>query len=87
MRVLEPRDTGWGSDLLGFWDDFSADGLLEDVEAKGEDIPMASLAVRVTIPAGETRSIPFLLAWHFPNRVTWTPESECKDGRCRQPTG
>ena len=74
---------GWGSDLLAFWDDFSADGMLEDVEAKGEDIPMASLAVRVTIPAGETRSIPFLLAWHFPNRVTWTPEGECKDGCCQ----
>jgi non-lysosomal glucosylceramidase len=74
---------GWGSDLLAFWDDFSADGMLEDVAAKGEDIPMASLAVRVTIPAGETRSIPFLLAWHFPNRNTWTPEGECKDGCCQ----
>lgn len=73
---------GWGSDLLAFWDDFSADGVLEPVEYKGEDVPMASLAVRVSIPAGRQCALRFLLAWNFPNRRTWTPETECEEGCC-----
>jgi uncharacterized protein (DUF608 family) len=73
---------GWGSDLLAFWDDFSIDGWLEPVEPKGEDVPMASLAVRVNVPPGESRAVPFLLTWHFPNRITWTPDGACVDGCC-----
>jgi uncharacterized protein (DUF608 family) len=68
---------GWGSALLDFWDDFAADGRLEPrTAAKPVDAPMASLAVTLDIPAGETREIPLLLAWHFPNRYTWRPRSE-----------
>ncbi len=73
---------GWGSDLLGFWDDFSTDGQLDSIEYSGEDMPMGSLAVKSTIGPGETAIFPFILAWHYPNRNTWTPESECKDGCC-----
>jgi len=43
---------------------------------------MGSLAVQKVIESGETQSFTFLLAWHFPNRNTWTPEGECKDGCC-----
>ncbi len=68
---------GWGSSLLEFWDDFSADGRLEPVvAARALDAPMASMAVRVDVPPGETREIPLLLTWHFPNRYTWRPRSE-----------
>ncbi len=74
---------GWGNDILGFWDDFSADGALEDCPPGEEDMPMASLAVRVDLPAGATRSLTFLLGWHFPNRCSWTPKEECADGCCR----
>jgi uncharacterized protein (DUF608 family) len=63
----------WGDSLLDFWDDFSDDGRLEDRDAGGVDAPQASLAVRVRVPARGSRSITFLLAWHFPNRMTWTP--------------
>ena len=73
---------GWGNDGLGFWDDFSADGVLEDCTPGEEDTPMASLAVKLDLPAGETRAVTFLLAWHFPNRNSWTPKEECKDGCC-----
>jgi len=64
----------WGAGLLDFWDDFSADGALDD-RSGGGDAPIGSLAAQVTVPPGETRSLTFLLAWHFPNRLTWTPSS------------
>ncbi len=82
-RTSWARGTGsWGGDLLGFWDDFASDGVLEDCPSAGEDAPMASLAVRLNLPAGETRDVTFLLTWHFPNRCSWTPREECKDGCC-----
>ncbi|HET8626789.1 MAG TPA: GH116 family glycosyl-hydrolase, partial [Thermomicrobiales bacterium] len=63
----------WGGDLLDFWDDFSADGALDDRPNPGDDSPIASLAARVVVPPGERRAVTFLLAWHFPNRLTWAP--------------
>ena len=71
----------WGDSLLDFWDDFTQDGMLE--ERTGEtDAPMASLAVQLDIPAGETREVTFLLAWHFPNRYTWTPAAQTETCGC-----
>ncbi|HEY8746226.1 MAG TPA: GH116 family glycosyl-hydrolase, partial [Chloroflexota bacterium] len=64
----------WGAGLLDFWDDFSADGALDERSGGGE-APVGSLAAQVRVPPGETRSLTFLLAWHFPNRLTWTPGS------------
>ena len=67
----------WGTALLDFWDDFSADGRLDPRQpTRSIDAPMASLAVAVEIPPGESREIPLLLAWHFPNRYAWQPRSE-----------
>ena len=66
----------WGVPLLDFWDDFSADGRLEDRPSAADlDMPIASLAASVDVPAGTVRQITLLLAWHFPNRQTWTPEN------------
>lgn len=70
---------GWGSSLLDFWDDFSADGRLEKRKDTGEDMPMSSLAVEVELPAHRTKEVTFLLTWHFPNRQTWTPKGNDKD--------
>ncbi|HUS47041.1 MAG TPA: GH116 family glycosyl hydrolase, partial [Phycisphaerae bacterium] len=67
---------GWNLGLKDFWADFSADGKLDDRRQQGADVPMASLAVGVKIPAKGTREITFLLTWHFPNRRTWTPEKD-----------
>ncbi|HEY3378317.1 MAG TPA: GH116 family glycosyl-hydrolase [Armatimonadota bacterium] len=70
---------GWNGSLLDFWDDFSADGMLDERDGAA-DAPMASLAVQVEVPAGESRAVTFLLTWHFPNRMTWTPkpaDTEC----------
>ncbi len=67
----------WGNSILDFWDDFSADGRLDERDASGSATPMASLCVEVDVPAGCTVEVPFLLTWHFPNRYSWTrPEEE-----------
>jgi len=70
---------GWGSVSLDFWDDFSADGRLDERQAGKEDVPMASLAVSVEVPARQAVPVVFLLTWHFPNRMTWTPKNNEQD--------
>lgn len=65
----------WGSALLDFWDDFSADGRVENRQTQGIDMPIGSLAVEASLPPGGTRQLTFVIAWHFPNRYTWTPKS------------
>ncbi|OGD21252.1 MAG: hypothetical protein A2W03_09530 [Candidatus Aminicenantes bacterium RBG_16_63_16] len=72
-------EAGWGTPLLDFWDDFSADGRLEERAHKEAGMPMASLAVELELPPGEKRSATFLLTWHFPNRETWTPKKKEDD--------
>lgn len=61
----------WKNAILDFWDDFSADGVLTDKEKKVDDNPMASLAVKKTIPAHTSRTFTFYITWHFPNRLDW----------------
>ncbi len=65
------HDVPWGDALLDFWDDFSADGQLEDRPAGATDSPTASLAAAVDMPPHAERAVTFLLTWHFPNRLTW----------------
>ncbi len=70
---------GWGTALLDFWDDLAADGALDERETGNQDQPTASLAVRLRLPAKATREVTFLLAWHFPNRLTWNPRGQGDD--------
>ena len=42
----------WSNALLDFWDDFSADGALDERAQGEEHAPVASLAVRLTVPVG-----------------------------------
>jgi uncharacterized protein (DUF608 family) len=68
-RSSTPND--WENSILDFWDDFSADGLLTDKNELTDDNPMASLAVKKTIPAHATQTFTFYITWHFPNRLDW----------------
>jgi non-lysosomal glucosylceramidase len=72
-------EEGWGAPLLDFWDDFGADGRLEERAGGGEDMPFASLAGEVDVPASGSAAVTFLLSWHFPNRRTWTPKGNAED--------
>ncbi len=80
----------WGDSLLDFHDDLHDDGRLDERKAEGVDAPIASLAATVSLPPRATREVLFLLAWHFPNRVTWSPrkpkQSACGCGSgCGEP--
>ncbi len=68
-RSSTPND--WENSILDFWDDFSDDGLLTDKDKIVDDNPMASLAVKKTIPAHSVQTFTFYLTWHFPNRLDW----------------
>jgi non-lysosomal glucosylceramidase len=71
----------WSMALLDFWDDFSANGELEERPLEFQSAPTASLAVKLDLPAHGTASVTFLLTWHFPNHYSWTPQAcDCKDG-------
>lgn len=70
---------GWGTPLLDFWDDFAADGKLDERASSGEDMPFGSLTAEVDVPASGEASVTFILAWHFPNRRTWTPKGNAED--------
>ncbi len=61
----------WWDDLQIFWDDFSKDGRLKDLD-DGSPSPdkrsdVGSLGVSASLGPFEETSIPFILAWHFPN--------------------
>jgi uncharacterized protein (DUF608 family) len=61
----------WENATLDFWDDFSADGLLTDKDQLVDDNPMASLAIKKSIPARSAQTYTFYITWHFPNRKDW----------------
>jgi non-lysosomal glucosylceramidase len=64
----------WGSSLLDFWDDLSADGKLENRKDNLSNKPMASLSVNDVLPPNGTKTIRFLITWYFPNRTAWATE-------------
>jgi uncharacterized protein (DUF608 family) len=68
-------DLNWGDTLLDYWDDFSADGAVDERTAEVAN-PIGSLAVKLRIPPQSTRSVVFVLAWHFPNRTGWGKRQE-----------
>lgn len=87
--TVDWQEDRWRSGLLHLWDDL-ADGKLEQREPSGRPVPKGALAVSTTVPAGGEALITFLLTWHFPNRMTWTPSAEgaacdCVSGCCDNP--
>ncbi len=73
----------WGGGILDFWDDFAADGRLEERERGDEEAPIGSVAVELDLPAGGVGEATFLIAWHFPNRYGWNvdPGKESAENR------
>ncbi len=62
----------WGTSILDFWDDLSADGRLDNRTDNISNKPMASLAVNDSLLPGGTRTVRFLITWYFPNRTAWS---------------
>jgi uncharacterized protein (DUF608 family) len=63
--------SGWFDDLQNFWDDFRADGLLPSDPSTNPtpdgETDVSTLGLRARLAPGESASLPFVLAWHFPN--------------------
>ena len=74
------REGRWGAPLLDFWDDFSANGQVENRRVDDDDMPKASLAVRFNIPPKANKTVTFVLTWHFPNRDSWSPREDTAIG-------
>lgn len=64
----------WGSSILDFWDDLSADGKIDNRKDDVSEKPMASLAIGKSLPAGSVITVRFLVTWYFPNRTAWSTE-------------
>jgi non-lysosomal glucosylceramidase len=68
---------GWFDCIHNFWDDFTADGRLdENVDNRAvssrlgstPNLRIGSLAIHKAIAPGKEETFTFILAWHFPNR-------------------
>jgi len=65
----------WWDDLQLFWDDFSQDGMLKNLDEVSPSpegqTDIASLGLRAEIkPFGEV-NLPFVLSWYFPNFLNY----------------
>lgn len=79
----------WWDDLQIFWDDFSADGQLKDLEAE-EPSPdgrtdVGSLGLKATIPAGGQVVLPLVISWHYPNLANYFDIVREQRGRIYHP--
>ncbi|MGZ7065708.1 MAG: GH116 family glycosyl hydrolase, partial [Candidatus Aminicenantales bacterium] len=61
----------WWDDLQIFWDDFAADGRLEDLAevspSPDKQSDVGTLGLVAAIGPGEEVTLPFILSWSFPN--------------------
>ncbi len=61
----------WWDDLQIFWDDFSKDGRLKDLDDSSRSpdkrTDVGSLGVSASLGPFEEASLPFVLAWSYPN--------------------
>ena len=66
---------GWWDDLQIFWDDFSSDGRLKDVEEASPSpegrTDIGSLGLLATIEPSQEVTLPFILSWNFPNFLNY----------------
>ena len=73
--ATDVREPGWGVGMDRFWARFVAQGDVADTDAQDasetKKLPLAQLAVAVELAPGETKAVPFILAWRFPNRFGW----------------
>lgn len=78
------RDHGWWGDIQRFWDDFSSDGRLSDLEVIGPtpdgETDIGSLGLVAEIEPNREVVLQFVIAWHFPIRLNeWNQEEPFKD--------
>ncbi len=79
----------WWDDLQIFWDDFSSDGQLSNLEAEDPSpdgrTDVGSLGLKAVIPAGGEVVLPLLITWHFPNLVDYFDVVSEQQGKIYHP--
>lgn len=75
-------DASWNAGIWRLWDTFT--GVME---FPGEECPQGSagtgvVGARAKLKAGESTTVRFILAWHFPNFQHWKSSAPCADGEC-----
>jgi uncharacterized protein (DUF608 family) len=70
----------WWDEFQKWWDEFQEKGRFQGSSAeptKDGATDYATLALHFPLKPGETRKVPFVLAWHFPNTENyWNREKE-----------
>ena len=88
------NEAAWWDGIQDFWNDFTADGELTPGRTLGgagnhlhkSQIPMASLCVKKTVPAGTEETFEFILSWYRPNRLrSWEQSGACCETECCAP--
>lgn len=78
---------GWWDDAQNFWDEFTQGRgtLISDPtesESPDHQTDVGVLGLQVTLEPGQSATLPFTLAWHFPNLTnTWNREEAVKGRR------
>ena len=76
---MQIADSGWMVRFDRCWKKFMATGRAEGLDEPGEPdirLPMGAVAVQVELAPGETKAIPFIVAWRYPHRPCWTDRDE-----------
>jgi non-lysosomal glucosylceramidase len=74
----------WYDDIQRFWEDFSDDGRLEpsdETPSPDNETDIGTLGLVAAVAPGETIRLPFILAWHFPNRENYWNVEEAVRGK------
>jgi non-lysosomal glucosylceramidase len=76
---------GWWDDLQAFWDDLSQDGRLasrpDSDPSPDRQTDVGSLGLVARVAPGESVTLPFILAWHFPNLTNYWNGEEAVKGK------
>ena len=98
-RTKNLREPGWNVASDRYWRKFLAEGIVADTPAGDttakHDVRADLLCVKFRLNPGETRKVPFVISWRFPDRKKWgnrkqhagnwyatrypTPEAAAKD--------
>ncbi len=74
---------GWFDSQSLFWNDFSQDGRLDGVKdsdpSPDNRSDTGSVGALLSLEPGESKTVPFMITWYFPNRHNyWNGEDEVK---------